>query len=474
MRRVRWVVAGVSVMVAACSGGVDDDGVTSSTPASAETVIEEPGDELFEATDVVAIGDQREPDPASALYDQSQVHTFDLVVDPDDLATLDADPAAEEYVDGFLDFGGERYGPIGVRYKGSFGAFVGCVEDLEAPGRPRGAKTCTKLSMKLKFDGRYDVDFFGVDKVQLHSQNLDPTMMHERLGYALFREFGVPAPRSTHARVTMNGDLLGLFALTEQIDARFLATVFDDPAGNLYKEAWPVVARPPESIDDYFLDRLRTNEDEPLPVDPIRDLGTVVTDTDGGQRLAAIDPLVDVDAWFRYLVVDRAIAHDDGPLRFDCPDDGCGNKNFYLYQEPSSGEISIIAWDLDAAFATLTNDPTRDDQLVLEIADEWNEISNDCVPFAHGPADLIQRSPACDPLIAAFAEDPDRYEELRDDFLAGPYSGESIDALLDAWSAQVEPVVAEAAAQHSDAILVENWRTEVDLLRADIAAERNR
>ena len=461
-------------IAAACSPSSGGDEVSSTTPMSTEATGGEPSGELFEAVDVATVEADQERDAASALYDQGAVHTFDLVVDDDDLAVLDADPAAEEYVDGFLDFGGERYGPIGVRYKGSFGSFVGCVEDLDSPDRPRGAKTCTKLSLKLKFDGEYDIDFFGVDKVQLHSQNLDPTKMHERLGYAMFRSFGVPAPRSTHARVTMNGELLGLFALTEQIDRRFLDLRFDDTSGNLYKEAWPMVDDPSSRSGQFFVDRLRTNEDDPLPVDPIEDLGAAVRSADDGERLAAIDPFVDVDAWMRYLVVDRAIGHDDGPLRFDRNETSCGNKNFYLYQEPTANEISIIAWDLDVAFAPLTDDRSRTGQLVLEIADAWNESSNGCEPFAYGPAGLLQRSPVCDPLVAAFAEDPDRYDALRAEFLAGPYAEVSIEALLDNWSAQIEPFVAEAAGRQGDAIAVDDWRAEVEALRTDIASERNR
>jgi spore coat protein CotH len=116
---------------------------------------------------------------------------------------LDADPTAEEYVEGTLTFEGEEIGPIGVRYKGSVGAFLFCT-DGPSPCMPSGAKTCTKLSLKLKinWDGS-DAEFYVVKKVQLHSQNLDDTKMHERLGYWMFREMGIPAPRSTHARVVI-------------------------------------------------------------------------------------------------------------------------------------------------------------------------------------------------------------------------------------------------------------------------------
>ena len=143
------------------------------------------------------------------LFDQDELHTFEINLSDEALAELDRDPAAEEYVEGSMTFEGETLDAVGVRYKGSIGAFLGCTSGSN-PFAPSGAKTCTKLSMKVKINwDDSNAEFYGVRTVQLHSQNLDPSMMHERLGYWLFREMGVPAPRSTHARVVVNGEYVG-------------------------------------------------------------------------------------------------------------------------------------------------------------------------------------------------------------------------------------------------------------------------
>ena len=102
---------------------------------------------------------------------------------------LDSDPTAEEYVPATMTFEGETI-EVGLRYKGSIGAFVGCVDGPNLFD-PSGAKSCTKLSMKVKInwnDG--DDEFFGVRKLQLHSMNLDPSQLRERVGYHLLREMG--------------------------------------------------------------------------------------------------------------------------------------------------------------------------------------------------------------------------------------------------------------------------------------------
>ena len=61
------------------------------------------------------------------------------------------------------------------------------------------AAQCHKLSLKLKFNYQdKDQRFFGLKKVMLHASLSDTTMMRERLAYSLWREMGVPAPRSVH------------------------------------------------------------------------------------------------------------------------------------------------------------------------------------------------------------------------------------------------------------------------------------
>src|SRR5688572_23090779 len=103
----------------------------------------EPPEELPPTVDLA----DEDPDD---LFDPGRVHTFELRIDEEDLAFLDADPKAEEYVRGDLSYEGKRVGPVGVRYKGSTGSFVGCLSGGYFP--PTGSKSCAKLSMKIKID----------------------------------------------------------------------------------------------------------------------------------------------------------------------------------------------------------------------------------------------------------------------------------------------------------------------------------
>ena len=97
---------------------------------------------------------------------------------------------------------------------GSIGAFIDCVSGKD-PFKPSGKKICTKLSMKVKINWKQrEQKFYDLTKLQFHSQNNDPSQMRERLGYWLFRSMGVPAPRSVHAQLKINGTSVSYTHLT--------------------------------------------------------------------------------------------------------------------------------------------------------------------------------------------------------------------------------------------------------------------
>ena len=104
---------------------------------------------------------------SSYIFDQNKLHTFELTLSDEDLALIDKEPGKEEYVEGSMTFEGQEIGPVGIRYKGSVGAWVGCVSGdfFQAEGE----KTCTKLSMKVKINWEdTDDTFYGLKKLQFH------------------------------------------------------------------------------------------------------------------------------------------------------------------------------------------------------------------------------------------------------------------------------------------------------------------
>ncbi|HET6989873.1 MAG TPA: CotH kinase family protein, partial [Bacteroidia bacterium] len=69
----------------------------------------------------------------------------------------------------------------------------------------------------------------------LNNNTLDPTMMREKLLLDFMNKKGLPAPRCTYAKVSYNGQYVGLYKMIEQIDKEFISTHFNDWGGNLFK-----------------------------------------------------------------------------------------------------------------------------------------------------------------------------------------------------------------------------------------------
>lgn len=402
------------------------------------------------------------------LYDQQLLHTFELTIPEEALAEIDSDPSEEIYVEGSLTFEGETVSPVGIRYKGSIGAWVGCLAGANL-FQPDGEKTCTKLSMKVKINWDDSTQtFWGVKKLQFHAMNLDPTQMHERLGYWLFQKMGVPAPRATHARLVVNGTYTGLYAFVEQIDGRFVDRVFDDGDGNLYKEVWPLNQDGLARERQEFQDALKTNEEDDT-VNHIHTFSKELAAADDNDVPEVAAKWTDINEIARWAVVDRTIRNDDGPLHWYCFD-GCRNHNFYWYEEPASGRLHLIPWDLDNAFQNIVSDVNP----VTAMPDRWGEMTNNCLPFPYGPWRIPQRSARCDRLIGAWSTFADEYQSAWTAFLDGPFSEQSTEAVLDEWAAQIKDATVEAAKTHDDALAVESWNGALLAMRSSLEVARNK
>ena len=402
----------------------------------------------------VTTGFASEPeDPATYLFDQTKLLTYNIQVAPNDLAKLDRDPSAEQYVGGTLEFEGQKYGPIGVRYKGGYSGF-------QPPcSYGTGAQRIGKCSIKLAFDeadskGR----FFGLKKLNLHSMDFDPSLMHDRLGYALFREFGVAAPRAVHARIYLNGVPLGLYVVVEQIDGRFTRARFADGGkGNLYKEVWPLYADP-----SVYTNALETNQKAGRVQGMLALHDAVSTGTP-----AAVARVIDRDYTLRYAAVDRVIINDDGMFHFWCSSgvangnnpNGSGNHNYYWYEEESAKKLWLLPWDLDLTFSF-----TADAHIVVP----WNRAAK-CRCLRSGTG--FQLPSSCDPLVGDFIKWGADYDRQVAAFLAGPFSPASISAKLDTWISQIAPSVAEFA-NTQDAQDVATWQHALDELRKAIESAR--
>ncbi len=392
--------------------------------------------------------------PGYLFDDLAPVRRFDLTVAEDDWAWLRDHPLEESWVPATLDHAGQRFEGASVRFKGSYGSLVSCVD------ADTGEVTCRKLSLKVSFneadpDGR----FHGVRKLVFNACQRDDTCLRERLSYALFRRAGLPASRAVHALVSVNGGPASLYLLVEHIDREWLEERYDDPDGNLYKEAWPRATDPA-----VYQAKLVTNEAEGDVSRLVAFAKALAAAPEGalGEHLSLwIDPF----AMARYFVVDQMTNNWDGIWKFYCQGPYCGNHNFYLYDDPSSRRFVVIPWDLDHTF----NVPNED------MARSWLDDSPAACqikPINLGVGVGVQ-APQCDKLLRGLMQTQwEQYRAQVHQLVVAPGAPLGRDAqlaLLDRYRATILPHV--EADPRSPPPLV--WRKAVAQLR-EIVVEQTR
>lgn len=400
---------------------------------------------------------------AAALFAWDRVPTFEATLPSERWSYLRAHARDEAYEPAEVRFEGQSLGTVGLRFKGNIGTLVSCVDD-------QGNLSCNKLSMKLGFsEYRPETRFFGLKRLNLHAMAHDDSKLHERLGYDLFREVGVFAPRSAWALLKVNGEAQGLFSMVEQIDGRFTADRFPkDGDGNLYKEAWPVHAEPA-----YYQERLETDppDDAAAHHTVASELGRELSSaSDAAEQRAALAERMDLDYLARYMAVDDAIINLDGVTATytDAALRGYQNHNFYLYLEQKAPRLWLVPWDLDATFL-----PRGD----FEVVPHWNAAPADCSKgyLVWGSANVV--SPSCDPLFQALAAEPSAYRAAVDALLAGPFAEATLKATIERHAAFIAQAVegdANGPGSSSWQGAVTTLEQRVPLLRARLSKVRDR
>jgi hypothetical protein len=381
----------------------------------------------------------------------------------------------ERYSQASLKVGDKELPSVGVRFKGQFSLW-GCVDYATGERMSRveeryfgNIDVCQRFSMKLDFDKYDDAQRLdGLKKLNLHAMAADPSKVRERLGYSLYRDMDVLAPRAVHARVYINGKYDGLYAAVEQVDGRFTANRFPASGdGNLYKEIWPA-----EHITETdAVAALRTND--ALTVRDVSDLlefrdeVAASTEANFATKMA---PYLDLDYLARYVVVNRAINDFDGVMSFYF---GWGpppaNHNLYWYHDTESGQFSLIPWDLDKTFwypePNFWSDNAPNG---LNIVPNWNVLTKSCDGYTCWFDNLDKSYNVmaidCDPLLRLLrGEIYDRQKAVTEEFVAGPFSEENVRAKLEAWQAQMADAIEEDPLVDAAA-----WQTAVDDLLADL------
>lgn len=344
------------------------------------------------------------------LFPSDRVLDVDLAITPDDWATLMADPLVDVYVPATLTYDGETVTQVGVRIKGNSSRW-----SVANMGSER-------FSFKVDID--YYVDgqkLFGVDKLNLNNGFKDPSFLRERLALDLLREYGLPAPQTTYARLTISSQLHGLYTVVEQVDKDFLADRFPDDSGNLYKPEQPdgELTWRGDSIGAYPKLELKTNEDAPDHTAILHFLD-VLNHTPTDQLETALAEVLDVELFLRWLAVNTVLVNMDSYA-------GTAH-NYYLYEDRTTGRFVYVPWDVNEAYGNF------DCNLAPDVLIGMSYLQPICQDPARRP--LIMKVLA----VPAFRA---TYEAHLRAVLEGPFAAAAVAARVDALAALIRPYVIE-------------------------------
>jgi len=235
---------------------------------------------------------------------------------------LDEPPnAAFNWYSANITVDGERFENIGVRKKGLIGSL-----------------STSKPGLKIKFDKFVDGQTLdGIERLTLNNSVSDPSLVRQCLGYQLFRDAGIAAPRCNFAHVTANGESAGVYVNVEPVKKTFLKWAYDgDDDGDLYegtlsdfRDAWTATFEPKTG-------------DSSLDLGPIHDVRQALEIADDDDMLAALGEEIDLDNFYDFWVMELLIGHVDGYA---------GNtNNFFVYEPEDSGKLEFLPWGIDSTF----------------------------------------------------------------------------------------------------------------------------
>ncbi len=261
------------------------------------------------------------------------------------------------YVHADLDFDGRRFTNVAVRYKGN-GTWM----------QSRGSlKHSLKVDLNKFVKGQ---KLGGVTKLNFHNCVSDASWMNEVLSHRLFRDAGVPAPRTAYTRVfvTVPGQqdhrYLGLCSMVENIDGNFTGERSASKQGAIFK---PVTPR----LFDYLGDdwtRYQQTYDPKTELSErekrrVIEFARLVTQASDADFAAQLGDYLDLDELARFLAVTVWLPTLDGLL--------ATGQNFYMYLDPKTWKFQFIPWDLDHSFGQFFLLGTQEQRENLSIHHPW-------------------------------------------------------------------------------------------------------
>ena len=170
--------------------------------------------------------------------------------------------------------------------------------------------------------------------------------MRSKVCWDILRKMEIPAPRSNHVRVYINGNYYGLYISVEHIDEEFIKSRFTYNDGNLYKCLYPANLNYLGSNPDLYKlehgDRrvydLKINKE----TDDYSDFAhfiDVLNNASDANLKCDLDEVFNTYDYLKVIAADILFGNWDGYIY--------NQNNFYVYHNTKNGKFEYIPYDLD-------------------------------------------------------------------------------------------------------------------------------
>lgn len=283
------------------------------------------------------------------LFDTSKIMSVDIIMADDDWNDMLLNAQTEQYYVCDVLVNGKKFNNVGIRPKGN-SSLLCIVAD----------KTSDRFSLKLEFDHFVEGQTcFGLDKLVLNNNFVDPTNMKEALIFDMYQFVDANAPLYNYAKVCRNGNYWGVYLALESIDESFMLRNYGTQDGELYKPEPAGMNMDEETDEEFPMSPVGANLE--YATDSLYQYGSIwsteVTRTTDKDRRRVVNALknikerndiekyMNVDNILRYMAVHTFAVNEDSLTDY-MP------HNYYLYEY--DGQLDILPWDYNMSFGAMT------------------------------------------------------------------------------------------------------------------------
>jgi spore coat protein H len=362
----------------------------------------------------------------------------------------DMTPENPMWVPATIEFEGNTWTDVGVRYKGN--------SSLTSGWRSGTLKLPLKLDFD-EFEGDHpeidDQRFYGFKQLCLSNGFSDSSFLRDAATSAILEEAGLPVAETAFYEVVLDygeGPVsLALYTMIEVVDDTVVERCFGSDDGNVYEADGSAASFAASTYDQIEQSFQKENNEEEAEWSDIESLFEVLHDdrrtSDPASWRASLESLFDVDGFLEWLAISAVIEHWDSY--------GNMSHNYYLYHDPDSGQLKWISWDHNMAMsAGMAGGRGR--------GPGARSVSLDKADVDHNW-----------PLIRYLLDDPVYYALYLDylaQTIAGPFDPDHIAQTYQTWAEVIEPYAAADVGEEAFDAAVQEL-IEHAYQRADVVQE---